>query len=387
VFFVKDTKRLTDIIVIGGGPAGLLLSSKAGRQLTVRVVEKNRLGQTSKFWLTAERRLVQHDLAAAAQYRTKRATLGTFQGSFAFAEGQFTVINDTVLLRLLLERCKNSGVHLLENTKVLSISKQKENLAVQTTDGEYYARLILDASGGNSPFASTFRLHRLEGFYSIFGGHLENLNLKSDDIIGAHVIHFGHPAPIFEIIPTSSTSAFCCVFIIAKEAVDPQRLAKSFEEHIFHNPFFTVNQQFTHNQDLKMGLIPIGRIKRRGMPGVLPVGEAGMLQSPLLGAALNEVLEQADRIINCIMYGFRNQSSGIIHPHLGLPLTKTLNDRLQLALVKPLLDGTLSSFERLVEFLKAVGPSRVYRLFGTELELRDMPTIAWALAHYLLHSQ
>jgi len=219
---MQKPNSLTDIVIMGGGPTGLLLAAKLGGQHSVRVIERNQLGVTSKFWLTSEKRLIQHDLCAASLYRSDRVTLGTFLGSMAYAEGDFAVIDDKVLLNLLLERCRRTNVQLHEKTKVLSIAQQNQELLVHTTDGLYPARMVLDASGGNSPFAATFRLHRLEGFYSVYGGHLQNLTLSSGDIVGAHVVHFGHPTPILEVIPTGPTSAFCAIFIVGKNVVAPR---------------------------------------------------------------------------------------------------------------------------------------------------------------------
>ena len=381
---MQNSDFFTDIVIMGGGPTGLLLATKLGSHLSVRVIERNQLGQTSKFWLTSEERLIRHDLSAATQYRTRRATLGTFQGSFAYAEGDFAVINDKILLGLLLERCQRSDVRLMQNTKVLSIAKNNQQLLVHTTGGTYHTRMVLDASGGGSPFAATFRLHRLEGFYSIYGGHLQNLTLRNDDIVGAHILHFGHPAPIFEVIPTSPTSAFCIIFIIDKNVVATKALRESFDEHVKHNPFFIANNYDPQTIDLKMGLIPIGRMSGKRIPGIVPVGEAGLLQSPLLGAALNEVLEQGDRITKCIVNAFRTQRKEIISLQLEMPLAKVVNDRLQLLLVRPLLDGTLKSFEKFVEFLKEVGPERSYRLFGTQIHWTDAPLVGKAAVRYWL---
>lgn len=381
---MQNSDFFTDIVVMGGGPTGLLLATKLGFHLSVRVIERNQLGQTSKFWLTSEERLIRHDLGAATQYRSKRATLGTFQGSFAYAEGNFAVINDKILLDLLLERCRESNVRLVQNTKVLSIAQNNRQLLVDTTAGTYHTRMVLDASGGGSPFAATFRLHRLEGFYSIYGGHLQNITLRNDDIVGAHILHFGHPAPIFEVIPTSPTSAFCVIFVIAKNVVAPEELRVSFDEHVKYNPFFSVGNYDPQAIDLKMGLIPIGRMSNRKTPGIVPVGEAGLLQSPLLGAALNEILEQGDRITKSILDAFNTQNKAIISLQVEMPVAKVINDRLQLHLVRPLLDGTLHSFERFVEFLREVGPERSYRLFGTQLRWADAPLIGRAAAKYWL---
>jgi flavin-dependent dehydrogenase len=371
---MESTERSSDVLVVGGGPAGLLLAGKLGVNLNVCLLERNIIGQTSKFWLTTEKRLARHGLLGAAQNQSSRTTIGTFQGSIACAEGDFTVVDDAALLTILKDKCLCASVRLIEKTKVLSVASQDQQLILQTTNGSYRTRLVIDASGGNSPFASTFRLHRLEGFYSIYGAHLDNLILASKDIVGAHIVHFGHPTPLFEVIPTGPTSAFCVVFLTSKDVVEPTKLHDMFQEHIEHNPFFKTQQSFKLDKP-KMGVIPIGRsIKRRTIPGILPVGEAGMMQSPLLGAAFNEVLEYGDLIEEAVINAFSKSAQGIALPHVRFPIIKTINDRIQLMLAQHLLDGTLDTFEALVRFMKELGPACAYRLFCTQLNWADVPS-------------
>lgn len=369
---MDSAETFADVLIIGGGPSGLLLAGKLGLQFNVCLLERGRIGQTSKFWLTNETRLARHGLLPAAQHRANRATIGTFQGSFAFAEGDFAVVDEAILLGLLIARCTNSSVRLIENTKVLNVANDGQELQLQTTRGPYRTRLVIDASGGGSPFAATFRLHRLEGFYSIYGAHLKDITLTNGDIVGAHIIHFGHPAPLFEVIPTSPTSAFCVVFLASKNVVEPTKLSSLFQEHIDHNPFFKRPKPASLG-DLKMGIIPIGQASQRMPAGILPVGEAGMLQSPLLGAAFNEILEYADLIEDAVAVAFRRYRRGLAIPRVSLPIFKSLNDRIQLMLARRLVDGTLGSFERLVRFTKELGPSGAYRLFCTQLGWSDIP--------------
>src|SRR5207244_2286021 len=101
--------------------------------------------------------------------------------------------------------------------------------------------------------------------------------------------------------------------------------------------------------------------------GLLSFGEAGMIQSPLLGAAFNEVLDHASSVGTAIDEAFQKARSGIVRVKVEYPLTKAWNDRLQLMLARKLTDGSLDDFESLVRFLDRLGPERAYHLFCTML--------------------
>src|SRR5262249_5351547 len=135
-----------------------------------------------------------------------------------------------------------------------------------------------------------FRLHRIDGFYCVFGAHLDNIKLRTGDIVLGYVHQLGDPPPIFEIYPTSATSGYCAVFVYSKNLISPHSLAASFEDHCRHNPFFVMTPETTRTNE-KLGAIPIGRARTRRLKGIIQLGEAGFVQPPLMGTAFNEILE------------------------------------------------------------------------------------------------
>jgi len=351
----------------------LLLASNLSADLRVGILEKHQIGLTSKFWLTNQSRLQRHALEQCVRFTTNRATVGTFLAPPAVATGDFAVVDEERLLRELMRRCDERGVFFSEQTEAFNFHHADSRLTVETNRGPAQTRLIVDATGGLSQIAASFRLHRIIGFYSIYGAHLENLTLASADIVGAYVLRFGDPPPLFEVIPTSSTSAFVVVFVAARRLHSPASLKRAFEDHVRDNPFFHCRQarpQFT----AKFGAIPIGASERRHVPGLLSCGESAMIQSPLLGAAFNEMLDHTTLIANGVNEAFHTTTKGLVNVLVKYPLTKRVNDCLQLMLAKRLTDGSLEDFESLVRFLDRLGPRRAYDLFCTSLRGGHMLT-------------
>lgn len=365
-------------MVVGAGPAGLLLASKLGSDFRVSVIERRALGTTAKYWVTNEHRLRSHGLSSCVRHRASRVTAGSLLGSQAETPGDFVVVDEVRLLRELAERCNSLDIEILEHCELLSLGWSNGGVDAVTNKGRLSTRLLIDASGGASPIASTFNLHRLSGFFTVYGAHLQGINLTTEDIVGAHHLRLAKPVPIFELIPTGPASAFCVVFTASARVRPREEMKALYQSHLNNNPFFTPLNT-SHELAEKMGAIPIGRLRRRRLPGIVPFGEASLIQAPLLGAAFNDALEYVDSYCAAIRSSMtQNEKQWVDVPPL-LPTRKLLNDRLQLLLAKRILESGAEEFDALVRFLDAIGEEACYRLICSQLQLKDLWRIGLAM--------
>lgn len=361
--------RDSEILVLGGGPSGLLIASCLAPEYDITLLERGKVGETEKFWISTNEKLAAHDLTPFVVYRTTRGTVGTFLGRRVVAEGDFSVLDEEGLLRELRRRCESRGVQILEDTPAKNVSWRTERVEIRTPQEVFSTRLAIDATGGMSPIVAAFRQHHIDGFYSIFGEHLQGITLKTGDIVGAEVLTLSRDPLFFEVVPTGTDSAHVVLFQAVERLRPPEDLQGEYEEHVSSNPFFEISAQTEVSP--KLGVIPIGRTSKRALPGVLSVGEAGMVQAPLLGTAFNEVLDTAPRIVEAVHESFEETKDGIVSPRPKFSLQKRLNDRLQRKLAHYLLQNGLEGFERLVRFLGNLGPQRAYRLFASRLSGTD----------------
>jgi 2-polyprenyl-6-methoxyphenol hydroxylase-like FAD-dependent oxidoreductase len=375
-------KEEVEILVVGGGPAGLLTASHLADRHHVALIERGPLGNTSKYWVTTARRLESHGLAACVLHNPRAMTASTFLGGFVRATGDFAVVDDQLLMKVLVERCRSKGVEFAEECSLLNLQWTGRQVEIHTTSKSYSARLIIDATGGQSPIAATFRLHRLYGFYSVYGAMLRKISLRTSDIVLAHVGRLGDPPPILEIIPCGEDAAYCSIFTYSKRLAPAANLEKLFKDHCSHNEFFVATGQ-TESESLKIGSIPIGRIRRRQLPGVVLVGEAALVQPPLLGTAFNEVLEYCDALCAHISAILQRKSGVPVTPNYRYPLLKRAQDYIQLQIMRNLLNTNVEGFDSLVRFMGKLPSETVYAFCSNELNWRQLLYTVARLPLYL----
>jgi 2-polyprenyl-6-methoxyphenol hydroxylase-like FAD-dependent oxidoreductase len=358
-------------MVIGGGPAGLLAASQLARHHEVALIDRGTLGATTKYWVTSERRLKLHGLADCICHRAPAVVLGTFLGSHARAAGDFVVVDDRLLLRVLIGRCRDSGVLLAERCSLLNLSWEESHIRADTSRGPYSARLVVDASGGQSPIAATFRLHNLYGFFTVYGALLRNIALRTEDIVLAFVDHLGDPPPILEVVPCGPDSAYCAVFTYTRQLSPPQSLESAFHAHCRKNRFFSVLAT-TEVAHPKTGAIPIGSNRRRRLPGVISIGEAGLVQPPLLGTAFNEILEYSEALCAHVSAVLSRTDGVPSTPNYRYPVRKRAQDRLQLEMIRFLLRGNVEVFDRLVHVAGTLPEGALYSFCSNEMTSRQL---------------
>lgn len=365
----------TDILVVGGGPAGLMAAKYLSRLHRVTVIERGKLGETVKCWVTTQRRLHRHGLSDCVLETPSRMTAGTFLGAGLAATGDYAVVDDRQLLRTLLNSCTSQGVSLEENCRLMNLSWRGNHLSVETNRQNFLARLVIDASGGASTIADTFRLHKIFGFYSVYGALLRNIRLRNKEIVLGYVSQLGHPPPIIEVFPTGNDSAYCVVFVYSKSFISPHSLALMFRDHCEHNPFFQTRSETTF-EDEKAGAIPIGLRHRRHLPGVVPFGEAGIINPPLMGTAFNEVLEYAEPFCSQISNALRMCGNNLPEVRLFYPARKRIQDRIQLLLIRALLSGNVERLDSIFRLMSNFPERTLFNFFSNELTWAQAASVA-----------
>jgi menaquinone-9 beta-reductase len=152
---VSSRKNDCDVLVIGGGPAGLataIAARQRGFSVTVADGDAPSIDKACGEGLMPEALGALRELGVEVsgdegyRFRGIRFVEGDAQVSADFRYGQGLGIRRPVLHELLLSRAEQSGVRLLWKTPVCGIDSD----VVQLAGGEVRARWIVGADGGSS---------------------------------------------------------------------------------------------------------------------------------------------------------------------------------------------------------------------------------------------
>jgi hypothetical protein len=310
--------------------------------------------------------------------------LGTFLGGQAEIHGDLVVVDEDMLLRELVDRCRKAGVILIDHCELLNISWSKHWIHVRGSSQSFDSRLLVDCMGDNSPVASTFRPHRIHGFYSIVGAHLSRIKLKSGQIVLSYVSSLGNPALILEIAPTGNDSAYCALYTCSRQLVSVHRLDSAFREYCERNPFFELTAT-TRVDRGKSGAITIGRPGRRRLPRVVFLGGAALVQPPLLGSGFNEILEASGQTWDKLSLALAHDSTNFFPTTAFYPLLKRAQNRFQLALAGKILQENVEELDWLIRFVATLPPQQAFNLCSNELTWTQLlwliPRLLWSAAH------
>ncbi|MBI9033669.1 MAG: NAD(P)/FAD-dependent oxidoreductase [Bacteroidales bacterium] len=161
-----------DVIIIGGGPAGLFAATSLSEEKNVLVLEKNAAAGRKLLMAGSGRCNITHDgniseflkhyggnfrfLKTALRAFTNKDMLTFFKerGLETIADKNGKIFPSTEnandVLNVLLKACRDNQVKLNYNEAVVSLEKEGELFKIKTNNSEYQCRNLVIATGGKS---------------------------------------------------------------------------------------------------------------------------------------------------------------------------------------------------------------------------------------------
>lgn len=274
-----------DIIIAGGGPAGLSAAAELSKQFSVLVLEKRKPGTTFANWYSYMDRVIEHNLEEAIAFRSDHLhfVAPNFQHDM---KDDCVVLDHDKVLQLWLDEAKGNGAEIVQ-ARFEDYKHINGGVKVSSSVGEFTARLLIDAMGCPSKIVQKHHLVKRKDAWVLFGAKIRfpkpkdrptrieyyPLNDEANTYIGSH--------------PFSDTETNFYIF--------------KGQNNTFGNPkemqgqFDRVLKEVHPDAEIVaplIGTIPSGILKKYALDNVIFWGASGMLNPDGCGMGFNEILRQ-----------------------------------------------------------------------------------------------
>jgi flavin-dependent dehydrogenase len=164
-----------DVIVFGAGPAGLAIASELSKELSVLVFDrKSAIAETTKSWLIPDMTLQigdAEDILPFMKNGVKRFLANTFQGVNVQwqANYKYHFAKEHELLTYWGDKSTENGADILLDCWFQDSFITDDRVLISTSKGEFCSKLLIDASGGQSPIRGKYSIREHWYWWSVCG--------------------------------------------------------------------------------------------------------------------------------------------------------------------------------------------------------------------------
>ncbi len=283
-----------DVAIVGGGLGGLIAALELGEHRSVLLLEKESypFHRVCGEYISNESRtiLAKHgaDFAAWHLPEIKRLKLSATAGKTIEAPldlGGFG-ISRFKLDAFLAEQAKNKGIDLRTGTRVENWTFEKDHFTLQSTAGEFRAKVLISAHGKRSKLDSVKRrpFFKKRTPYVGIKYHVHNPNIAADQIV-LHNFKGGYLG-----CSRVEDNTVCICYLIMQNQLNRYASIAEFEAEVLHQNKH-IKDLLTQSEHLYEKPLVISQIsfakKEQVLEHALMVGDAAGLISPLSGNGMS----------------------------------------------------------------------------------------------------
>ncbi|MFK5984174.1 MAG: FAD-dependent monooxygenase [Pseudomonadota bacterium] len=266
-----------DVIIIGAGPAGLSVGSELSQQLKILIVDKKeQVSDCHRSWLVPDLCIEDgqaQEIISCAHNGVTRFLTKTFGGAHVSwqANLKYYFIDEHKVLPLWANKIEKSGSKILLNCYYQDSEVLKDKVKVQTSEGIFTTRLLIDASGYNSPIRQKYSIENPEYYWwSVYGVIVELPDGLDKMEVGDYMLwqtfadsnldkeaSLAHGRPILEYEILDENTAFVFVFYLQRKQVEQDLMHKEFNQ-ILRDEASTRNFHNCTIKEWKYGWYPLG---------------------------------------------------------------------------------------------------------------------------------
>lgn len=292
-----DACDVYDVIIIGGGPAGLAVGSELSYKHRVLLIDKNIAGKTARSWFipldAIDDKVMPYTYNGVTRFITQ-----TFGGADIAWNTElfdrYPYVNEKTLLPHWLEVITGNGSLVLDDCTYLDSNVSAGVVTVETSRGPFRGRLLIDASGYNSPIVEKYKIDR-DAYYwwSVAGSINEHPAGLNGMNVGDYMMwqtfkdtnadvdaSMASGRPIFSYEILNGNTSFSFAFYLRPERVPREVMEKEYMTLLRDEPA-TANFHEVVIKEPKFGWYPAGALSQQiAEDNVVFIGDAGCWTTP-----------------------------------------------------------------------------------------------------------
>jgi flavin-dependent dehydrogenase len=286
-----------DVIIVGGGPAGLGVGAELSAKHKVLLIDKDTAGKTHRSWFVpldaVDEKVMPYTYNGVTRFITN-----TFGGSnIAWKTelfNRYPYVNEKTLPPHWRKTMEDNGSTVLDQCTYLDSEVKDGVVTVKTDKGTFQARLLIDASGYNSPIVQKYNIQR-DNYYwwSVAGSINEHPQGLNDMNVGDYMMwqtfkdtnadvnaSMSEGRPIFSYEILNDNTSFSFAFYLKKDRV-PQEVMEAEYMKLLRDEPATSNFHGVTIQEKKYGWYPSGALSQQlAEDNVVFIGDAGCWTTP-----------------------------------------------------------------------------------------------------------
>ncbi|WP_432403103.1 lycopene cyclase family protein [Wukongibacter sp. M2B1] len=385
---------LYDVIIVGGGPAGLSVGSELSKEIKVLVIEKEIAGETDKSWFipldVAEKN---DDIMKYTYGGVKRYLASTYSGADLSWEvkqfARYPFIKEKELLSYWIDIIKNNNSQIINNCFYQNHTVKNGTVTVSTSKGNFKSKLLIDASGHNSVVLKNYEMEQDYYWWTIYGCTAKYKERPDHIKIGDYMLwqtfedtnidknaSLREGRPVFEYMVLDEETYLFFMLYLNREKM-PMDLAEEVFMHMLREEEST---KFFHDVEIiepRFGYYPSGDLpERRAKDNVDFIGDAGCWTTPCgwgMSFILTNYKDYADNIIQLVKENKLDEKS--LNDIIKLDVHQRHQILFDKLITHFLSNGSAEDLDKFINFFNIIDPlicEKVFTLRVTHEEIEEL---------------
>lgn len=370
----------TEIVVAGGGIAGLLIASALAPEVQVILLEQRDSLPRNKYWLTDEKAVdANAQFATCIDRKYDFLDFVAYDGLTATVKGRYCLWDTDKLVGRLAEELTVRGVQILTGHRFYSLSHSSDRIVLRANSQTIEARLFVDCMGFGSPLVGAKNVATITGYYILHGSEVQ-IRGNIRPIALDNVVIDRNPA-FFELFPSSKGTAHAAIILPSRQN-KPERSIKAELSFILSKSHYAehVVADQSHAMKSYFGIVPVGRLHAPALDRVVFFGESGQSNPAASATGLTRMLRTYRDLAVSLKDCLRTDKLRRRDLLRAIPQSMTRMNRLfHESLFESLLSFDSDDFRRLVKDLKDYPHATINDLLFAEFDFKSRNTFQLAL--------